>query len=428
MYRLLQPLYKSGGHYIAIDFEQAFQTVATQMSEAQANRTLFMASGDYSNEELYLLQRLARTSFNTNAIASFDYYRRGTAFCWDKNDIVPLAELYGSDAFFTLLNPSIDTPAQEPLLNILNSCPSTPRYNFNTPETLNIKDFGAFFRCVNRYLIENGLAKGIYVEGLGKDFGRYKDRLLADNLDMLLGANGLQEEDIRAFADHLRLFKAPVFLFWERYLDGRGVIELENLCMLLDIQAKPAAGFLCIKAELNSQGLFDMGISPHLCVGGNPFSETNTALMEKMYGGTAQTASVDVPARLVAKDFDACLLFNAGGGVIPDEVTTAARHCRFSVLHTAFIDDTATQKPLFDLLLPASLPSEVEGTYTDSGRVPHRHRASEDCPLPFTTTQMLSRISCGCGLRALEDTNDIFLEYISFFQGGCHSKNRHFFR
>ncbi len=428
MYRLQQPLYKSGDHYIAIDFEQAFQAVAAQMSGVQANRTLFMTSGDYSNEELYLLQRLARAGFNTNAIASFDYYRRGTAFCWDKNDIVPLAELCGSDVFFTMLNPAADIPAQEPLLNILNSCPSTPRYNFNTPETLNIKDFGAFFRCVNRYLIENGLDKGIYVEGLGKDYGQYKDRILTDSLDLLLGINGLHKNDIQEFADHLRLFKAPVFLFWERYLDGRGAIELENLCMLLDIQAKPAAGFHCVKAEPNSQGLFDMGITPQLCVGGIPFEETNAALMEKIYGKPAQTEVVDVPSRLAAKDFDACLLFNAGGGAIPEDVTAAAHHCRFSALQTVFIGDTATQRPMFDLLLPASLPSEVEGTYTDSGRVPHRNRASENCPLPFTTTQMLSRISRKCGLPDLEDTNDIFLEYISFFQGGCHSKNRHFFR
>ncbi len=426
MYRLQQPLYKSGDHYVAIDFDQAFKTVAAQTPEA--NRALFLASGDYSNEELYLLQRLARAGYNTNAVASFDYYRRGTAFCWDKNDIVPLAELCGSDTFFILLNPAADTPAQEPLLNILNSCPETPRYNFNTPETLNIKDFGAFFRCVNRYLIENDLAKGIYVEGLGKNYDQYKDRLLADNLDLLLGVNGLHKNDIQAFADRLRRFKAPAFLFWERYLDERGVIELENLCMLLDIQAKPAAGFLCIKAEPNSQGLFDMGIAPHLCVGGVPFAETNTALMETLYGKPAQTAAVDVPARLDAKDFDACLLFNAGGGDIPEDVTAAVRHSRFSVLQTAFIDDTATQQPLFDLLLPASLPSEVEGTFTDSGRVPHRNRATENCPLPFTTTQMLARISRGCGLPALEDTNDIFLEYISFFQGGCRSKNRHFFR
>lgn len=428
MYRLQQPLYKYGDQYIAIDFDQAFKTVAAQMSEAQANRTLVMASGDYSNEELYLLQRLARAGFNTNAIASYDYYRRGTAFCWDKNDIVPMAELYGSDAFFTLLNPAADTPAQAPLLNILNSCPATARYNFNTPETLNIKDFGAFFRCVNRLLIENGHAKGIYVEGLGKDYDQYRSRLLSEDLDLLLGNNGLQNKDIQAFADFLLRFKAPVFLFWERYLDERGVIELENLCMLLDIQAKPAAGFLCIKAEPNSQGLFDMGIAPHLCVGGLPFAEANTTLMEKMYGRPAQTANVDVPGRIVSKDFDACLLFNAGGGAIPDEVTAAACNCRFSLLQTAFVDDTATQEPRFDLLLPASLPSEVEGTYTDSGRVPHRNRASENCPLPFTTTQMLSHISIGCGLPALEDTNDIFLEYISFFQGGCRSKSRHFFR
>ena len=425
MRRLLQPLLKIDGHYTAISFEEAYEQIASHSKLADSNRTLVMASGDYSNEELYLIQRFARTGLHTNAIGSFDYYKRGTAFFIDKNDIVPFAELFGASAFYTLLDAESTAISQKTVLDILQACPNIPRYDFNTPGHLNIQNFGNFFRSINQYLIRHNMAKGIYIQGLGKNYDSYKELILAEDEQKLLESNNLQSEDIVQFAEKLLREESPVFLMWERFLNERDVIELENLCMLLDIQAKPSSGFLCLKAELNSQGLFDMGFFPDICVGGESFDEENRKLMHDLYSQTTYTDNIDLPAHIAARDFDQCYLFNATGTDIPQEILETAKHCTWSVLQTAFWDN---EQGDFDLILPASLPEEASGTFTDSTRAAHTSKADTACPLPYDNLRMLCAMGSLFQLPSFQNVTDVFMEYISFFKGGCRSKLRHFFR
>lgn len=425
MRRLTQPLLKNGLQYQPIGFDEAYRLIAEHSQSAQANNTLVLANGDYSNEELYLIQRLSRTGLKTNALGSFDYYRRGTSFFIDKNDIVPFAELFGAGKFYTALDPDTKALSQQTAQEILEACPDTPRYAFNTTGALQIHLFGDFFRSVNHYLIRNDLAKGIYLQGLGKNYDTYKEQILAEDWRPLLESNHLTEGEIKSFAEDLLHTEAPVFLIWERFLDERGIIELENLCMLLDIQAKPSSGFLSLKAELNSQGLFDMGIFPNICVGGEPFDEGNRQLMQELYGQPAYTDTLDLPAHIAARDFDQCYLFNATGAEVPAEITEAAQQCSWRVLQAAYWDEANTG---FDLLLPASLPQESDGSYTDSARAAHNSKADTPCPLPFNNIALLSNISNAFGLPTLNNVTDVFMEYISFFHAGCHSQQRHFFR
>ncbi len=384
-----------------------------------------MASGDYTNEELYLLQRLARTSLRTNAIGSFDYYKRGTAFFIDKNDIVPFAELPGASLFLCLFDDTADTESIRLVKKIVEQCENTPKYRFNTPNTLNIRDYAAFFRSVNRYLIQENLAKGVYVEGLGKNYDTYRQDILAEDFSKLLSANNLQKTDIQQFAEMIIHTEAPIFLVWERLLDERGIIELENLCMLLDIQAKPSTGFLNIKAELNSQGLFDMGIFPEQSIGGRSMDDESVQIMADVFRQPVVSAPVNIGEQLAKQAFTRCLLFNATGSEIPEEVLRQAENCTFSLLQTAQWDKLSAE---FDLILPASLPDEVQGTFTDTTRAPHNSKPANPCPLLFDTIHQLSAISSLFGLEPLTNPTDIFLEYVSFFQGGCRSRFRHFFR
>ncbi len=425
MGRILQPLLKTGQQYQPISYDEACRRIAEHGRQATPDGTLVMASGDYSNEELYLIQRLARTGLRTNALGSFEYYRRGTAFFFDKNDIVPFAELFGAGKFYTLLDPQSDAPSQKTAMRIMEACPDTPRYDFNTPGHLAIVNFGDFFRCINQHILRNNLAKGIYVQGLGKNLDAYKAQVMADDTDRLRASNGLTEKDVTTFVEELLHTVAPVFVLWERFLDERGVIELENLCMLLDIQAKPSSGFLCLKAGLNSQGLFDMGLFPDVCVGGEPFDDESRRRMDALYGRPASTGNVDLPARVAARDFEQCYLFNATGADMPQEVLDTAKHCEWSVLQTAFLKDG---DPDFDLILPASLPTESDGTFTDSARAAHTNKADSPCPLPRDNIRLLAQISQMSGLPKLDNATDIFMEYISFLHAGCRSQRRHFFR
>ena len=447
--RITRPYIKRDGNLVEVPFEEAFQYIGQKLQNPQLNETLVMSSGSYSNETLYLLQRLARTVLNTNALSAFDYYRRGTDFFADKNDILPFAEMFQSDKFYcifpndvetchgvslqipvtnaeTLRATSLQTPETlKAVFEILNHCPDTPQYWFNTPDTLNIADYHAFFRSVNYYILKNHLEKGIYVDILGKNYGAYKQALLEDDYRALLQKNNLQNVDIQKFVDDLLSITTPAFIVWEAWFTESAYHELENLCMLIDIQSKPATGFLTIKSEINSQGLYDMGIFPHIAPGGNKMNAKTKQNMESVLGTPVCTEPVNVADTLDGSGFRNVLLWNALGIDIPQDVVNQVKKADFALLHTAFLPESAE---LYDVILPADLPEELSGSYTDTTRVPHRYVSVDGSVLEYNNLQQLKSLATYFGHSFPESPDVIFLEYISFMEAGCHSSERHFFK
>ena len=432
--RIKRPYIKQNGRLVEVSFEEAVAFIAQKLQAAKVNETLVMSSGSYSNETLYLLQRLARTVLNTNALGSFDYYRRGTDFFADKNDILPFAEMFQSDKFYCIFEKPVETFPETSLqtpetlkavIEILKRCPDTPRYWFNTADTLNITDYYAFFRSVNFYLIHHHLEKGIYVDILGKNYGAYKQALMADDYEALLRRNNLQNTDIQQFVDDLMAVSTPAFIVWERWLTESAYHELENLCMLLDIQSKPATGFLTIKGELNSQGLYDMGMFPHIAPGGHVLDDAMRQKMEAVLQTPVCAEPVDVPATIDDSGFRNVLIWNALNVNIPQDIVNQVEKAGFSVLQTACMSDNADK---FDVILPANLPEELSGTFTDTAKTPHNFVSETNNPLEYNNLQQIVKISELFGYNFPSNKDDIFLEYISFMEAGCHSSERHFFK
>ena len=423
--RITKPYIRINGKLTEASFEETFQYICQKLQKPEVNSTLAMSSGSYSNETLYLLQRLARTVLNTNALDAFDYYRRGTDFFADKNDILPFAEMFSSDKFYCMF-PDVETSETlKAVFEILKHCPDTPRYWFNTPDTLNITDYYAFFRSVNFYLIHHHLEKGIYVEALGKNYGPYKQALMADDYEALLRKNDLQDSDIKLFVEDLLTVPAPAFIVWERWLTEKAYHELENLCMLLDVQSKPAAGFITIKSELNSQGLFDMGMFPHIAPGGHTMDDSMRQKMEAVLGTAVCATPVDVADTLDCRGFRNVLIWNALNVELPKDVVNQLDKTEFSVLHSAYMPDNAD---LYSVILPANLPEELSGTYTDTAKVPHDFVSDVKNPLEYNNLQQLAELAERFGHTFPNNKDEIFLEYISFMEAGCHSAERHFFR
>ncbi len=424
--RINTPYIRQNGQLTPSSFEEAFQYIAEKLPVAETNQTLVMSSGSYSNETLYLIQRLARTVLNTNALESFDYYRRGTDFFADKNDLLPFAEMFLSDRFYCIFEKSVETPETlKAVLEILNRCPDTPQYWFNMPGTLHITDYYAFFRSVNFYLIQHHLEKGIYVEVLGKNYETYKQALLADDYEALLQKNHLQNIDIQLFVEDLLKLSTPAFIVWERWLTESAYHELENLCMLLDIQSKPATGFLTIKSELNSQGLYDMGLFPHVAPGGHAMDAERRQKMETVLQTFVCAEPIDVPTTIDGTGFRNVLLWNALNTEIPQDTINHVNNADFALLHTAYLPENADA---FDVILPANLPEEVSGTYTDTAKTPHNFVSDINNPLEYNNLQQIAKVAERFGHDFPSDKDEIFLEYISFMEAGCHSSERHFFK
>jgi formate dehydrogenase major subunit len=423
--RITTPYIKKNGQLEEVSFKEAFQYVGQKLQNPESNSTLVMSSGSYSNETLYLLQRLARTALNTNALGSFDYYRRGTDFFSDKNDILPFAEMFSSDKFYCIF-PDVETSETlKAVFEILKHCPDTPRYWFNKPDTLNVTDYYVFFRSVNFYLIQHHLEKGIYVDVLGKNYGDYKQSLMADDYEELLHRNNLQDADIRLFVEDLITIQTPAFIVWEQWLTEPAYHELENMCMLLDVQSKPASGFLTIKSELNSQGLFDMGMFPHIAPGGHRMTTQRQEKMVSLWQTNVCTEPVDVAATIDGSGFRNVLIWNALNANILQDVVNQIDNSDFAMLHTAYLPENAN---MYDVILPANLPEEISGTYTDTAKVPHNFITEADNVLEYNNLQQIVKIAELLGHPFPSNKDDIFLEYISFMEAGCHSSERHFFK
>ena len=432
--RITKPYIKKNGRLEETSFEKAFQYMGQKLQKSESNSTLVMSSGSYSNETLYLLQRLARTALKTNALDSFDYYRRGTDFFADKNDILPFAEMFQSDKFYCIFDSIVETFPETSLqtpetlkavFEVLKHCPDTPRYWFNKPDTLNITDYYAFFRSVNYYLIQHHLEKGIYVDVLGKNYSAYKQSLMADDYEDFLHKNNLKDADIQLFVENLITIQAPAFIVWEQWLTEPAYHELENMCMLLDVQSKPASGFLTIKSELNSQGLFDMGFFPNIAPGGHEMTTQRQEKMVSLWQTNVCTEPVNVAATLDNCSFRNVLLWNALNVNIPQDIVKQVDEADFAMLHTAFLPENADR---YDVILPANLPEEVSGTYTDTAKVPHQYVTEMKDILEYNNLQQLTQLATMFGITFPQNPDEIFLEYISFLEAGCHSSERHFFK
>ena len=260
---------------------------------------------------------------------------------------------------------------------------------------------------------------------LGKNYGAYKEALMADGYDALLRKNHLQDGDIQRFVEDVTSVPAPAFIVWERWLTEKAYHELENLCMLLDVQSKPAAGFLTIKGELNSQGLFDMGMFPHIAPGGHTLDEAMRQKMEAVLGTPVCATPVDVPATLDRGAFRNVLLWNVLGTELPQDIANQVTKADFALLQTAYLPENAD---VFDVILPANLPEEVSGTYTDTAKVPHNFVTEAENILDYNNLQQIAKIAESFGFTFPDNKDEVFLEYISFMEAGCHSSERHFFR
>jgi predicted molibdopterin-dependent oxidoreductase YjgC len=195
--------------------------------------------------------------------------------------------------------------------------------------------------------------------------------------------------------------------------------------MLLDVQSKPAAGFLTIKSELNSQGLFDMGMFPHIAPGGHALDETMRQKMEGVLGTAVCAEPIDVPATLDRAGFRNVLLWNALNVEISQDIINQLDKADFSVLHTAFMPENAD---LYNVILPANLPEELSGTYTDTSKVPHNFVSDVKNPLEYNNLQQIAELAERLGYTFPNSKDEVFLEYISFMEAGCHSAERHFFK
>jgi formate dehydrogenase major subunit len=173
-----------------------------------------------------------------------------------------------------------------------------------------------------------------------KGFDDYKYKILSEDYNTLLKASGIDcEQSLIDTANEFNNEPNAIAVFSEKQLSANACKELFNLCMVTGKLGKTSSGLVSLKEKNNAQGLFDMGL--------NNFDDKQLFLLKQ---GRIKNAFIFGEDPL---------------GCAEDKETMAKMLSKteFTVVQDYFMSDTAFTA---DLVLPASLPVETGGSYTNA--------------------------------------------------------------
>jgi len=417
---------KVNGEFKTISFEEAFTVIKNKITSVKPDENAFFAGSRLSNEEMYLIQKLARAAVKTNNISSFHYIGRGEAYSSNNELNVPMGNIGEASKIF-LLGTEInkDHAVVGFLVHNAHSLKKTPvslitvkaknSMEHKVDEVIKITSYYYFVKAVNHYLLSNGLENSLFLNDRTAGFEEYKAKLLKEDFDKLILLSGVKEKSIisQFAADYNKQLNA-ILIYSEKEISSATSTEVLMLALITGKLGKSANGIISLKEKNNSQGIFDMGITPSSGPGGQSMKDTAffKRLEEKWQTKPLSQAVPDMMNLLsgnlirnlfvFGEDPIGCANMEAPGEWI--------KNADFVMVQDYFMTSTAMEA---DLILPATFPAETGGSYTNAQKVIQEFDALMKPRPEMTNLEQLSGILEKFGFIAHSTSKDVFMEFIS---------------
>jgi formate dehydrogenase major subunit len=209
-----------------------------------------------------------------------------------------------------------------------------------------VKSYYHFIKAVNYYLLKHNLHNALFIKDNVNDFDGFRNISLSADYKLLLKNAGVNDEQVSSFANEFNDEIKAVIVFSEKHLSSNTSKELFNLALITGKLGKTSGGIISLKEKNNSQGLVDMGISPDLKIGG---------ILNNASGNSLQKSELK-NLFIFGEDPVGC-------AINKKEILDLINNASFKVVSDYFITETAE---FADLILPASLPFESGGTFTNT--------------------------------------------------------------
>jgi formate dehydrogenase major subunit len=418
---------KVNGKFEEISFEKAYRLIWDKIKSVKPNENAFFGGARLSNEELYLIHKLARAAAKTNNIGSFHYLGRGEGYRNNYDLNTPFAQIADASAVYivgTEINQDhavVGFMVQNthflrkiPVIMVTDKPVNAMTHKVN--QQIVVKSYYHFVKAINHYLLSKGLENGLFLRDRVEGFEGYKIMLLKEDYHILVKDSGCSSETIAAFAESYNNEMNAVLIFAEKEASANTSRELFNLACITGKLGKTANGLIALKEKNNSQGLFDMGVSPHFGIGGQKLSDLNyIKRLEDQWGVTgmgleeteclhgAMDDGVVKNIFIFGEDPVGCAIDRA-------KIEKVLAGISFTVVMDYFLTETARAA---DLILPASLPVETGGTFTNSQKVIQEFDKVMASRVEQTSLQQIKGILHEFGINSPENPKDIFMEVIA---------------
>jgi len=389
--RITAPLLKVNGRFEEITFSEAFKIIASKIKSVEFNENAFFAGARLTNEELFLVRKLAREYVKTNNLSSFHYADRGDGYFFNSSANLPLQELNNVNKIYLIGSElNYENPVVGYMINNARFLHNSSLHLITDNDQnrmigredslLIVKSYYHFIKAVNYYLLKNNMHNELFINDNVGDFNGYSNIVLSADYDLLLKQTGVNDEQVAAFANEFNDEIKAVIVFSEKHISSNTSKELFNLALITGKLGKTSSGIISLKEKNNSQGLIDMGISPVL-----------------NFGGTINGNSHD---RLSDGEIKNLFIFGedpVGCAIDKSRILGLINKASFRVVSDYFMTETAS---LADLILPSSLPVESGGTFTNTQKYILSFQPGLNPKLEKNTCEQLIGIMSAVGNKA----------------------------
>lgn len=429
--RITKPMIKKSGKFVETDWNTAKDIIVNKLKSVEADKNGFFAGARLLNEEIYLIQKLARAALKTNNIHSFLYLSRGSGYIYDSNTNVPFEQIKESKRIYligadlnrhhTLTNNLVfnaKTVHEVPVELITTNPESSVKHKVSRVHQ--IKSYFYFVRALNHYLLSNNMHNQMYLNDHTVGFDEYKTALLQEDYNTLLEkGGGCDRACLENIAEQYNREHNAIMIFSEHEVSGNTTRELQYLSLITGKAGKRAAGIIALKEKNNTQGLFDMGGRPNLGVGAVCLrQEEHITQHEKAWNVTGLNRnSSDMKELLEQGALNNVMIF----GEDPVGCTTQKETVRnwlskadFVMVCDYFMTETAAEA---DLILPATLPLETNGTFTNTQKVLQQFEQQVTRKPEKSIVDFLIEIQHAFGLNSINTPEEVLPEAFSLLPG-----------
>ena len=396
--RLRTPLIRRNGKLEEASWDEALSLIGERMLQIKAqhgaDRLAFISSARCTNEENYLVQKLARAVIGTNNVDN-------CATSCHAPTVAGLAEAFGSGAmtnstaeikdckvlFLIGANPTEAHPIfglemKKALRRGAKLIVCDPRRTWMAKHAdIHIQHrsgsdnilLNAMMRCI----LDEGLADLEFIASRCEDFAAFAHNLQGCSVEAAASHCGVDAELIRAAA---RLYATgkPSAIYYtlgitEHACGTDNVKNVANLAMLCGQIGKWASGVNPLRGQNNVQGSCDMGAMPQKLPGYQSWADAAVrARFEASWQAPLpQTMGLKIPMMIdAAGDGGLKALYIMGQDLVATEpnqqaVVAHLQSLEFLVCQEIFLTETAK---LAHVVLPGAAFAEKDGTFTCSER------------------------------------------------------------
>lgn len=394
--RLTTPLIKVDGEFQEASWEEATRRVASEFKrlkqEHGADSLAVLGSSKCTNEENYLLQRLARVTLSTNNIdngsrlygsASRLGLGQSIGFPGTTNS---MEELENSEVIMVIgANPVISAPAVGYAVKRAAKYKGAKLILVDVrPTKLNpfahiwlkpkVGTDVALLNGLSRVIIEEKLFDEEFVARKTDNFDGLSQSLKPYTLEQVEIITGIPEQDVQRAARTLAGAE------WASIVYGNGITQhvngvdsvmaLANIAMLTGNIERRGGGIFALQRENNAQGACDMGSLPDFLPGYQSLDDGQARSdFERRWGSSlpsdAGLSAVEMIEQAKAGKLKGMFIVGenpASSFPRPSLVRRALASLEFLVAADMFLTETAR---LADVVLPSASFAEKEGTFTN---------------------------------------------------------------